>query len=228
MKKKCPECGMTIRKGIGNYRYKESGLDNVWLENLPVYQCSCKVVSASIFQLRRLHELIGRRLVEKPALLNGKEIRFLRKSIYLSSKAFSKRLGVGKTTLSKWENGSQQHSASHDRLIRETYMILKGFSREDSASVLERLAGIRLKKPDIHMLLIAEKVKRDYRINWRLVVEGSAEDVLKVWGTPYSGSGASAIWPSQIVFGWSQTESDLEFSSNEPIRTKAEQYPMSP
>jgi YgiT-type zinc finger domain-containing protein len=82
MKIKCPKCGQVIESKIGNYRYKESGLDNVYLRNILVYECSCGVSYPSIFRIGRLNELIAETLLEKQTLLSGKEIKFLRKSLY--------------------------------------------------------------------------------------------------------------------------------------------------
>ena len=181
MKDKCQKCGKAIDESIGNYRYKESGLDNIYLENIPVYECECGVSYALIFRVARLNELIARTLLEKSSLLNGKEVRFLRKNLYLSSKDFSEALSVGKDTFSKWENSRQQHSEKNDRLIRATYMILKGIERQDAQKLLKYLAKIRLAKSDIDSLIIAERWEDDYYVTWKPIVGGQTEKFVGIW-----------------------------------------------
>ena len=175
MKIKCSRCGKSTHKKIGNYRYKESGLDNVYLENIPVYECSCGISYPSIFRLHRLNELIALTLVEKPALLSGNEIKFLRKNLHVPSKLFANKLGVGKTTLSKWENEAQNHSEGFDRLIRTTYLIEKGIKRQDQLNIQKQLEGISLRKSSTDHVIIAEKVTDDYAIRYRPIIESRSE-----------------------------------------------------
>lgn len=186
MKIKCSRCGKSTHKKIGNYRYKESGLDNVYLENIPVYKCSCGISYPSIFRLHRLNELIALTLVEKPALLSGNEIKFLRKNLHVPSKLFANKLGVGKTTLSKWENEAQNHSEGFDRLIRTTYLIEKGIKRQDQLNIQRQLEGISLRKSSTDHMIIAEKIKDDYAIRYRPVV-GS-------WSEQFSLIDVSTTW----------------------------------
>ena len=186
MKIKCSRCGKPTHKRIGNHRYKESGLDNVYLENIPLYECSCGISFPSIFRLSRLNELIALTLVEKPSLLSGNEIKFLRKNLRMPSKLFANKLGVGKTTLSKWENEAQNHSEGNDRLIRAIYIIEKGIKRQDQLKIQKHLESFSLKNSNTDYEIIAEKVQDDYVIRYRPVVESRAEqfsliDVLTTW-----------------------------------------------
>jgi putative zinc finger/helix-turn-helix YgiT family protein len=168
MKTKCHVCKAPLFKEFSSYRYKESGLDNVYLENIPIYKCiACGTVFPSIFRLPRLNELIAEALLEKPALLNGKEIKFLRKSLHFSSKDFSDLLGVGKTTLSKWENGRQQHSEANDKHIRSQYMLHKGFSPSKALKIIHHLLKSNLKKSVNDFVITAAKIKDDYIVTWK-------------------------------------------------------------
>ena len=161
---RCLNCAKIIYPKTSQYWYEESGLSNVILRNIPVYECSCGVSYASIFRIKRLNELIAQVLIEKPALLTGEEIRFLRKTLYLSSMDFSKDLGIGKTTLSKWENSRQQHSEGHDRLIRALFLIHKGVKGQAARKIWELLAELQLSKADIDYLIVAEKLDTDYSV----------------------------------------------------------------
>ncbi len=227
MRDNCPECGNTISKKISNYHYKESGLDNVYLQNIPVYECSCGISYPSIFRLPRLNELIARTLLKKPTLLRGPEIRFLRKNIYLSSKVFSRALGIGKTTLSKWENDIQQHSENNDRLIRTTYSILKGTTGKEAQKLFGYLAKIPLKKSDIDSLIIAEKIEDDYVVTWKLIVESQAEDFVRIWMPSHEWYHAIAHSKLSVV-NRSGTESDLMISSGKVLKTESNQKYIPP
>jgi len=183
---KCDQCGEMTHKKIGNYRYRESGLDNVYLQNIHMYQCSCGISYPSIFRLPKLNELIALTLLGKPVLLSGKEIRFLRKNLHLASKLFADKLGVGKTTLSKWENEAQNHSEGFDRLIRTTYLIEKGTKRQEQLNIQKQLQGISLRKSSTDHVIIAEKVQDDYDIKYVPVVESRSEhfsliDAFSAW-----------------------------------------------
>lgn len=219
MEEKCPNCGNAIPKRISSYHYKESGLNNVYLENIPAYECSCGVSYASIFRLLRLNDLIARTLLRKPALLNGEEIRFLRKNIYLSSKTFSKTLGIGKTTLSKWENDIQQHSEKNDRLIRAAYMILKGITGKEAQKLFRYLAKIQLKKSDIDSLITAEKLEGDYIVTWRPVVGSRADKTASIYMLPQDPLQV-ITYHEMLLVCQPQIESDVQFSSLEVLSTK--------
>ena len=170
-----------MRKAIGNHHYVESGLDNVYLENIPLYQCSdCRTVYPSFFRLGRLNDLVALTLVQKPALLNGREIRFLRKTLRMPSHIFAKQLGVGKTTFSKWENDLQKHSEGHDRLIRTTYVIEKELLREDRQTIQKFLRTTSLKDADGRYVIIAEKIQEDYTLRYRPVVESESRGLASI------------------------------------------------
>lgn len=172
----CSRCGKITHKKAGSYWYRESGLDNAYVENIPLYECSdCDISYPSIFRLGRLNDLIALTLVEKPGLLSGNEIKFLRKNLRIPSKLFAKKLGVGKTTLPKWENDLQNHSEGNDRLIRAIYLIEKGIARQDQLRIQKHLERISLKNSNAGYVIIAEKVQDDYVLRYRPVVESSSE-----------------------------------------------------
>lgn len=172
----CSHCGKAMRKAIGNHHYLESGLNNVYLENIPMYECpDCRIAYPSIFRLGRLNDLIALSLVQKPALLNGREIRFLRKNLRMPSQIFARQLGVDKTTLSKWENDLQKHSEGNDRLIRTTYVLEKRVMREEQQTIQKFLKTASLKDSNSQYMIIAEKVKNDYKPKYRPVVENMTQ-----------------------------------------------------
>jgi len=179
----CPDCKKPMTRKIDEYHYKESGLDNVYLKNTIVYECPCGVSYPSVFRMPFLNDLIVDKLFEKPALLNGKEIRFIRKSLLMPSKVFSKKLGVGFTTYSKWENDRQTHSDMNDRLIRTTALIYQGKDPKNAARIINQISEIKLIKSDYSFHLIAKKVEDDYRIVWKNDYEArtdKSDDVVEI------------------------------------------------
>ena len=218
MKVKCPECNRLMKTEFGLYRYKESGLDNVYLENALIYKCNCGVLFPSIFRLPRLNELIAKTLIRKPTLLNGKEIRFIRKNMRLSSKDFAKRLGIGKTTLSKWENNTQRHRESYDRLIRALYLLYRGIKGKEERNFYRMFNQIQLRETNVTYIIIAEKEEDDYIINYKPVLGGQGEILPTVWKfakrTIWAKSGLS-----NFAVEYSQTKSKKMFSSQELLST---------
>ena len=222
MKIKCPKCHNFIQSKIGRYKYKESGLNNVFLQNIPVYKCSCGISFASIFRVSRLNELITQKLLEKPTLLNGEEIKFLRKSMYMSSKDFAKGLGVEKTTISKWENGSQQHREAYDRSIRFLFMINTKIKDEEKNRIIQVLQDKRLKESNAEIIITAEKEKNDYVVNSLLILGGLGQKLPRVWLSSKKISWSSAA-RRNFTLELSHTKSDKMFSSQEVLSTKTSQ-----
>ncbi|MGH9765172.1 MAG: type II TA system antitoxin MqsA family protein [Blastocatellia bacterium] len=123
---KCTSCsGKTRMLNTQRYHYTESGLDNVYLENIEVRVCdSCGDQIPRISRINDLHATIGRALVMKPTLLVGKEIRFLRQHLGMKSREFAALLRVDNSTLSRWEQGDQAVGPQSDGLIRLLYVRL--------------------------------------------------------------------------------------------------------
>ena len=106
------------------YRYRESGLDQVWLTGLTQYRCGkCGEMSVELPCVDELHLLIGRSIVCKRELLTGPEVRFLRKEIGIKSKEMAALLSIEPETYSRWENGRQVLDACHDKSLRMIYVM---------------------------------------------------------------------------------------------------------
>ncbi len=219
MKIKCPKCGNFIQSKIETYKYKESGLDNVFLKNITVYECSCGISFASIFRVSRLNELIAQKLLEKPALLDGKEIRFLRKNMCMPSKDFARRLGVEKTTISKWENGLQKHREAYDRSIRFLYMINKKIEGKGKNNIFRILQKKRLKEQDTGFVITAEKEGNDYVVNFWPIIGGLGPELPNVW-ISQKKIFFSIASRQEFALELLQTKSNQMFSSQELLSTE--------
>ena len=118
----CPKCEINMVKTKIDYRYIESGLQNVILKGISAYKCpNCKEVNPIILRIKEVHKLIAQELIKKNSLLMGKELVFLRKEMKIKAKDLAQMLGVTKVTVSRWENEKEQLSPTCDRLIRSLY-----------------------------------------------------------------------------------------------------------
>lgn len=187
----CPECEKPMSRKIGEYHYMESGLDNVYLKNIIIYECSCGVSCPSIYKMPYLNDLIVNKLFEKRSLLKGNEIKFIRKSLTMSSRKYSKILGVGFTTYSKWENDRQAHSELNDRLIRTTALIYQGKDPKRATLILDKISEVKLTKASSVYYLIAERLGDDYQISWEKVYEPQAvnqENIINIFNFSQTAS----------------------------------------
>jgi len=120
---RCPDC----KKGnwvlqTGKYPYKESGLSNIYLKNIEWRKCSkCKATETIIPRVSQLHRCIAWRVITKPSLLSGDEIKFVRKMLRCTQKNFANALGISHVTVSRWEHGRKQSKES-DLLVRLLYL----------------------------------------------------------------------------------------------------------
>ena len=140
MKIICPKCEIEMYVETGRYHYIESGLNNVYVDNITIYKCPCGESVASLFQVGNLNDLIAKTVLRKPSLLNGNEIKFLRKNLHMPAKSLAQKLGVAITTYSKWENDKQNHDKRNDRLVRAIFILLKGLKQKEAESLLNHIS----------------------------------------------------------------------------------------
>jgi len=68
--------------------------------------------------LAALQRFVFHGLIHKPSSLTGKEIRFMRKFLDLSTTGFGEKLGVSHATIVKWENGQVKIASMQEIYIR--------------------------------------------------------------------------------------------------------------
>jgi len=152
---KCPICKSEMECNQEFYNYVESGLENVQLDGIDVFRCSCGEEIINIPAVPELHSLIGLELIKKKSLLGNREIRFLRKNMGLTGKVLSKYIGVDNATLSRWENNSQTIDKSHDRLLRLIYSNIKGIPSDEIRHLIqEDFSYIKPEKMDMPLFII--------------------------------------------------------------------------
>ncbi|HZS47739.1 MAG TPA: type II TA system antitoxin MqsA family protein [Blastocatellia bacterium] len=137
---RCDHCGGETILRRQTHHYKESGLDNVYLENVEVRYCEkCKTGAPRIPRIKELHLTIARAIALQDAPLSGPEMKFLRKHLGMKAKEWAEYLRIDASTLSRWESGDQQVGAQSDALIRLVYFRL--LEERENKRVTEPVAG---------------------------------------------------------------------------------------
>src|SRR5271170_3535240 len=104
------------------HHYKESGLDNVYLENGYKAIETPYGTGMAIQDTEGLHKAIGLWLVGQPVPLNGAELRFLRMEMESTQRDLAGILGAKEQTLRIWEKGrGKPIPGPVDRLLRAIY-----------------------------------------------------------------------------------------------------------
>lgn len=139
----CDERVIFKRTIVGRYKYDESGLENVFLVNVPALECPrCGFQSVIIPNPDQLHFIIAEAVVRKPFKLSGKEVRFLRTQLGFSGFDFSKEIGFSHENLSRVENSRLEVSDELDKEIRLKYVGLRGTPKRTYKALHEALLQI--------------------------------------------------------------------------------------
>ena len=150
---KCYLCGgeVTVTKDKP-YRYTESGLP-VIIHGIPQYTCrQCGEQYVSIPDPEGLHRMIAMDICRnRKAILKKEEIRFLRKNMRLKAKDLARLIGVSASSVSRWENGKQNISEAHDRMLRLFYIAFhREIEQQDKGEgILDMFKGIPEKRKKI-------------------------------------------------------------------------------
>ncbi|MGJ4892595.1 helix-turn-helix domain-containing protein [Bradyrhizobium sp. HKCCYLRH3099] len=125
------------------YHYKESGLDNIYLENGYRIQKTPYGNGVSIVDTEGLHRVIGQGLINVQKPLNGAELRFLRLEMDTTQKDLAAMLGTTEQSLRLWEkNRTKSLPGSSDRLLRALYADYIG-GKGSVRRMLRRLSDMR-------------------------------------------------------------------------------------
>jgi DNA-binding transcriptional regulator YiaG len=87
------------------YRYVESGLDDVFIEGLPLIVDDAGEDVIAIPNIHGLHAAIAEAIVTKPSSLTGKELRFLRTEMGLTQSDLAALIHREPLAISRWERG---------------------------------------------------------------------------------------------------------------------------
>jgi len=106
------------------YHYVGSGLDTVYLVGVKYrYWPQTDMQAAEIPRLPMLLDALANAVFAKKGLLDGDELRFLRKRLRIPSKDFAQYVGITPEQYSRLENGTTV-TPTMDRLVRLLYVAL--------------------------------------------------------------------------------------------------------
>jgi YgiT-type zinc finger domain-containing protein len=114
----CGECGEPMKATRGTTHFRESGLDNIVLENVPIWTCKNGHEDVQVPAVDQLCRLIAQLMVTQPWPMKGQDVRFLRKHLGYSGRAFSSLIGINHVTLSKFENDRDRIPRKLEALVR--------------------------------------------------------------------------------------------------------------
>ncbi len=135
---KCLICGEQMDSRIGSAPY--DALPGVVLKGVRINECpDCGEREVEIPRITELNRVLSRVLLCQSTRLTGPQIRFLRKHLGLSGTDFARRMGVSKSTVSRWESDKQKIGSSNDRLLR--MMVAYEEPVEDFTDRLPNVAG---------------------------------------------------------------------------------------
>jgi transcriptional regulator with XRE-family HTH domain len=104
---------------MSNYRYTESGLDNVIIEGVSFCADDSGADTITIPNVNGLHKAIATALVQKPGGMTGPELRFLRTEMEMTQAELAKVVNREPLAISRWERGEvEQIDANAEALIR--------------------------------------------------------------------------------------------------------------
>ncbi len=139
---RCPTCATEMGKKHAAYQYKESGLENIWLEDCLMYLCpTCNITMPMLPSSDLTTKAITLGLVRQKGRLDGDSIVFLRKSMGLKAAELADVLGVDRVTVSRWENNKQEIEAFYDFRLRMAAIdrILPVQNRKDALLTVARI-----------------------------------------------------------------------------------------
>jgi len=117
----CPSCGKSkaSRRVLDEYRYRESGLDNVVLIGGAV-ETTCRECSETHIYVPKegqLLQVIAIALLMKPGHLSGPEMRFLRGAADLTQEDLAERLHVRRASVADRERKAQPRVRAGDEIL---------------------------------------------------------------------------------------------------------------
>lgn len=137
---RCIGCDASIRvRRNQTVAYDFGGLPDVSLCGIEVRVCDNGHREYILPKLDELHQTLTHALVVKTTRLMPCEIKFMRKHLGWSQRAFAKRMGVAAESASRWESGSVMMAPTAERLLRLMVLTLKPLAHYKFLDVFARL-----------------------------------------------------------------------------------------
>ena len=143
------------------HHYLESGLDNVYLLDGYRLHDTPYGEGVSIEDTAGLNRRIGKMLVVSAPVLNGAELRFLRKEMDLGQRDLALEIGASEQTLRLWEKHRDKAiPGTADRIVRAMY-IEHVDGKVAVRHMLDRLVNLEV---DVRRDIRLARAQRSWRI----------------------------------------------------------------
>ena len=125
------------------YRYRECGLDNIFLLNGYTIDDDGTL---HIINIHDLHKSIAENIILSSTRIKGREIRYLRHYLDFSQKVLGDVLQVDYQSVHRWETGKAKITKTTERLLRAiVYEYINGNGR--IADLINRLSDLDNNRP---------------------------------------------------------------------------------
>jgi hypothetical protein len=96
-----------MRAAVGSYRYLESGLPNVFIDNVRIWRCPKGHKDVEIPAAGQLHEVIAKMILEQGRELTHRETQFVCQSLMMDAGQLAHCLGVDQARAEALLEGEQ-------------------------------------------------------------------------------------------------------------------------
>lgn len=103
---------------MSEYRYTESGLDNVIIAGVSFVADDAGDAVVRIPNVNGLHSAIALGIVTRKVMMNGREMRFLRSEMGMTQAELAVMIHREPLTISRWERGETEIDSNAETLIR--------------------------------------------------------------------------------------------------------------
>jgi DNA-binding transcriptional regulator YiaG len=103
---------------MNSYRYTDCGLDNVIIDGVSFVADDAGDEVLSIPNINGLHHVIALGIVTREAMMNGREMRFLRTEMGMTQAELAAIIHREPLTISRWERGESEIDANAETIVR--------------------------------------------------------------------------------------------------------------
>jgi transcriptional regulator with XRE-family HTH domain len=103
---------------MSDYRYMECGLENVVISDVSFVEDDNGDSVIRIPNIMGLHRAIATGIITRKAMMNGREMRFLRSEMGMTQAELAVMIHREPLTISRWERGETEIDANAETLIR--------------------------------------------------------------------------------------------------------------
>ncbi len=100
------------------YHYTECGLDNVILVGVILVEDADGEETVHIPHINQLHKTIAKGIIDRPAGMSGKELRFLRTEMGMTQAELAELLHRDAQSIARWEKGEVEIDGNAETVVR--------------------------------------------------------------------------------------------------------------